>query len=367
MCNKKNYNILSEILFSAAYILFRLIKICTIRNYSNRENIIVISLHHIGDTVFTIPAIKKLNRIYQGKMTIVCFEHSRVIYELVFHDIRFMVVPKPIGYLKSRIPSIELRKQIKSLQAKSIYDITGTVFTSLLVAGQNTEQIVGSPGKIFWGAYSHVSKRRSKPHLTDMYLDMVPITGHGGTEDNDKVYPVVLKKNENVLIFPFGGWEAKEWEILNYINLAKLLSNTRKCSIITQKDQINSDLKESMRAMNIPLIETNSLGELVEHIRKCFLFISNDTGPLYIASLLGKPTFSIYGPTNPVYSIPFGRQHRFIKKTLPCSPIGDAQYCYTDAGRTGCSSFECMKILTLKEVFESVNHFINELENDKCL
>ena len=92
------------------------------------------------------------------------------------------------------------------------------------------------------------------------------------------------------------------------------------------------------------------------------LIISNDSGPLYLANLLGKPTFTIYGPTNPEYSIPFGKNHDYIQKKIECSPEKNKQYCFTNAGRKGCPSFECMNKLTIDEVLKKLNEFLSRIE-----
>jgi heptosyltransferase-2 len=81
--------------------------------------------------------------------------------------------------------------------------------------------------------------------------------------------------------------------------------------------------------------------------------ISNDSGPLYIASLMGKPTFTIYGPTNPLFHLPLGSKHNYIRHLISCSPAETEKYCFTNAGRDGCPSFECMNQLKVDEVYEN--------------
>lgn len=52
--------------------------------------------------------------------------------------------------------------------------------------------------------------------------------------------------------------------------------------------------------------ETRSLKELVALIARCSLFVAGDTGALQIASVLGRPTVGIFGPTDPVVYGPIG-------------------------------------------------------------
>ncbi|HID10808.1 MAG TPA: tetratricopeptide repeat protein, partial [Candidatus Latescibacteria bacterium] len=55
-------------------------------------------------------------------------------------------------------------------------------------------------------------------------------------------------------------------------------------------------------------------------LKKCCLFIGNDSGPGHIAGALGIPTFVLFGPTRISKNIPLGPRVRAISKNLPCSP-----------------------------------------------
>jgi len=46
------------------------------------------------------------------------------------------------------------------------------------------------------------------------------------------------------------------------------------------------------------------------------LFIGNDSGPVNIANFLGRPTFTIYGATNPDYASTFQNHQIHIQKNL---------------------------------------------------
>lgn len=49
-----------------------------------------------------------------------------------------------------------------------------------------------------------------------------------------------------------------------------------------------------------------SLGELLGILSRCALVISNDTGPAHIAAALGRPTLTLFGPTNEFETSPRG-------------------------------------------------------------
>lgn len=76
----------------------------------------------------------------------------------------------------------------------------------------------------------------------------------------------------------------------------------------------------STRDRLIDLSGQTSLDELVALFAAARLLISNDTGPLHLASSVGTPTVGIFGPETPSLFGPRGPQHRVIYKNLACSP-----------------------------------------------
>jgi ADP-heptose:LPS heptosyltransferase len=111
--------------------------------------------------------------------------------------------------------------------------------------------------------------------------------------------------------------------------------------------------------MHIPVLFTSTVGDLIREIKNCSLFIGNDSGPLHIANFLGKPTYAIFGPTSVEFPYIPNFYHRYINKTLNCSPNG-TQYCFTKGGLF-CPAYECMHQLTFEEVKKDVLNFIDAL------
>ena len=83
-------------------------------------------------------------------------------------------------------------------------------------------------------------------------------------------------------------------------------------------------------------------------LKKCCLFIGNDSGPAHMAGALGVPTFVLFGPTRTSKNIPLGPHVRAISKNLPCSP------CQYTPRWEACRDWVCMKSLSVDEVLEAV-------------
>ena len=72
------------------------------------------------------------------------------------------------------------------------------------------------------------------------------------------------------------------------------------------------------RAIN--LAGRTSLGEFIEFAAACHLFLTNDSGPMHIASALGVPTVAIFGATDYLATGPTVDSSRVIREPVECSP-----------------------------------------------
>ena len=52
------------------------------------------------------------------------------------------------------------------------------------------------------------------------------------------------------------------------------------------------------------------MAELIGALDACDLLISNDTGPAHVAAALGRPTLTIFGPTNEFETAPRARARK---------------------------------------------------------
>jgi len=357
--------VLQKLLNIAAYPFFYIVRFLSRLFSTAGENVVIVSMHRLGDTVFTIPAVKEIINHYDKVVYIVCYEVSALIYREILPNINYITLSKNDFYLNGRIAKRKTRKLINNLKPKTIFDLTKSVKSAFLIFSSPAKELIGSNEEHFRAIFTHFTSIRKSPHLIDAYLDVIKTKFEIENEDHIKEFKVNLNKNGKILIHPFGGWAAKEWELEKFILLAEKLSEEYSVEIIAPINSIGHKEKQEAEKRKISITETSLIGELIEQTRDCSIFIGNDSGPLYIANMLGKPTFTIYGPTNPDYSVPYGDHHDFIIKTIHCSPGKNKQYCYTLGGMVGCPAFKCMELLDVDEVYNKLLQFVQKHCNNK--
>ena len=351
----KIFDLIFEFLSST---LLSLIRKCTRKNLSG--NIIIISLHKLGDSVFTIPAIMQIFEHFSNQnVYVLTFSENKNIYNTVLKEEYIIPLEEDGFFLGGRIASKNAIDILKNLQPNIIFDLTGNITSASLIAASKAKEIVGMNTKYCKTIYDVFIPIKNEPHLIDRYLDV--IKKYLNLDENKiiKEFPVNFQTNGKILIHPFAGWKAKEWNLNKFIELSDLLNEEYEVEIVSPENLIPEDIIHDIRDHQMPLSFTTSINDLVNKIKECSVFISNDSGPLYIANLLGKATFTIYGQTNPEFSLPFGKYHRYIQKKLTCSPNG-TQYCFTHAGLY-CPSNECMHQLSVNSVKIGVISFLKEI------
>jgi heptosyltransferase-2 len=63
-----------------------------------------------------------------------------------------------------------------------------------------------------------------------------------------------------------------------------------------------------------------SLSEFIEMVASCELLLTNDSGPMHIASALGVPTVAVFGATDHEATGPTGVWSRVVREPVECSP-----------------------------------------------
>lgn len=102
----------------------------------------------------------------------------------------------------------------------------------------------------------------------------------------------------------------------------------------------------SDRVLN--LAGKTTLRELVSYIQACHVFLTNDSGPMHIASAVGTPLLALFGSTSDITTGPY-QGGEVIHKHVPCSP------CY----RRECPiDFRCMTRISSQEVYQQLKQLI---------
>jgi heptosyltransferase-1 len=125
-----------------------------------------------------------------------------------------------------------------------------------------------------------------------------------------------------IVITPGSLWETKRWRPEGFAAVARhFVANGFPVIIDGAANQVEECRRIADQAPgSVVLAGLTSLAELAALIRRSAVVVTNDSGPLHLATALGRPVVAIFGPTNPVWFGPYRRPEALVRAGVPCSP-----------------------------------------------
>lgn len=117
---------------------------------------------------------------------------------------------------------------------------------------------------------------------------------------------------------------AKQWSFRRYAAVADCLVEATGAKIVVfggpGEEGLGARIAQAMKATSVVLSGKTSVRELMALLKRCQLLLTNDTGPMHVASALGVPIVAMFGPTDPNATAPAGTQHAVVTTAIGCSP-----------------------------------------------
>jgi len=106
-----------------------------------------------------------------------------------------------------------------------------------------------------------------------------------------------------------------------------------------------------------------TIKELIILIKSSSCLITNDSGPLHIASALDIPSVSFFGPESPKRYGPLSKQNLVFYNNLQCSPCMSI----SNSKTVNCiyDSPKCMELFETANIINKVNLFLNDILNNE--
>lgn len=108
----------------------------------------------------------------------------------------------------------------------------------------------------------------------------------------------------------------------------------------------------------VVLVREPNLRQALAVLKRCRLFISNDSAIMHLAAALDVPVVALFGPTNWQRLRPWNQAHAIVRRDLPCMPC--FQYSSRPLRCVANLNYACMREILVEEVFETVERLLRE-------
>jgi len=166
-------------------------------------------------------------------------------------------------------------------------------------------------------------------------------------------------------IHPGATWPAKRWLPEKFAQLADMIKAKLGARIILTAGPGDDDaVREVVSHLfaDVKVLRALPLRQLAAIIASCRVYVTNDAGPMHIAAAVGTPTIGLFGPGEENIWFPYSMEegHEALRKHVPCHP------CHLDVcSREAEVYMECMKLLSVEEVFHAVERAFRFRKDEK--
>jgi len=312
----------------------------------NPNNILVINFGQIGDVILSLPALKSVReRFPSAKITAMIGKSGAEIIELCgFADEKIVVDRVKLRDGKKPESIAEVLKIVKDVRRRKfdfIVDLHSLYETNLLgfLSGAKHRLYTNRENRSldFLANFDPKPPREDKKlHLTDYYLNGLKPLGIENAprvveieprrQDLEKIETILrdFKDKKLVGLFPGAGNISRRWSLENFAELAKRLSTDISLQTIVFLGPEEADLRGEIEAKfppEIVIIDKLSLTEFVAALSRMSVLVSNDTGAVHLAALVGTPIVLVMDERAPTTYLPLTEKISVVNNA-PLNEIG---------------------------------------------
>ena len=334
------------------------------------EKILVVLLAGLGDMIMASPAIKALrNRFPAAKIDFLVLSqnHELAINCPYINEVCVLDRKFNLRAISKNLKTLIRLRKIKfdtAINLYSIFSFIGAIKIFVLFFLINPKKTIGrnTDGKGFFYNYKILEILNDSIHQVKRMLEVVKMLGAKDSGIKLEVWASQEKhanlenflKNNNIYqedfiigINPGAHRQSHRWPVENFAILISKLKDCQNAKIVLTgtKGEIGLAKRIKQLSMREVFISSGqfSLSDLVNFIKMCKLYITNDTGPMHIANALGIPLVAITGG-GPEKSFPYIKTKTIVlKKDIACWP------CF----KFYCRRIDCLKAITPEEVKRS--------------
>jgi lipopolysaccharide heptosyltransferase I len=295
-------------------------------------NILIVRLGALGDVVHAVPAAAALRRAFPdaGIDWLVDAKH-RDIVDLVTVIDRAIPLERPtLGGWTSAL------RALRRTPYDVAIDLQGLMKSAVLARASGASRVVGFS---IW----HLREKTARPFYSDAHdaegghviRKNLRLLRAVGVEDEEIRFPIadvpspaldelrrrIPPDRRFAMINAGAAWPNKRWPAERFGELATFLREACGLTPVVLWGPGEEALADAIVAASSNAAVTapaTSLADLVALARASALLVSGDTGPLHIATAVGTPTVSLFGPTDPERNGPYAPEDVVVSRYETC-------------------------------------------------
>lgn len=357
------------------------------------KRILIIRTDRIGDVLLSTPAIRAVRKNYpQAFIAVMVRPYAKDIVEGNPY-LNEVIIYDKYGKHKRLWSNISFISMLRKKQFDLALILHPTNRTNIISFLSGIPERVGYNKKLGFLLTRRLEDRKyeGRRHEIEYTLDVVRAVGINPvrdfassssrkgisngikTENDNLLMPIkqgseeyigsflhshgVWEKDRLVALHPGASCPSKVWPAENFAHLGDSLAKLLKAKIIvvcsSKDEEIGNRVIRLMRCNPISACGKTTVSELASLLKRCSLFISNDSGPVHIAVAVKTPVIAIFGRNerglSPKRWGPIGEHDIVLHKEVGC------KFCLAHNCRL---NFKCLKAITPEEVIAAAGKIL---------
>ncbi|MFQ5780765.1 MAG: lipopolysaccharide heptosyltransferase II [Nitrospiria bacterium] len=338
------------------------------------KKILVRMPNWIGDAVMAVPALSAL-RVHFKDAQITLLAKPLVAALFEYHpDIDRIIIYEDRGKHYGLIGLWRLIRSLRNEGFDLAFLFQNALEAALIAAGAGIPKRVGyaGDGRTFLLTGS-LKKKGAPSHRREAYLALMRLVGFIGWDGFETRPTLVVTPEEQqaawtllesygisktdciVGINPGAAYgPSKRWLTSRFAAVADRLVAEFNVKVLIfggpAEIKIAENVQREMKNRSIVLAGKTSVREMMALVSRCRLFLTNDSGPMHVASALEIPLVATFGPTNPDGTSPAGNRSLVVQNKADCAPCRHRE-CPID--------HRCMEGLSVEAVYEAAVKQLN--------
>lgn len=283
--------------------------------------LLIVRLGALGDVVHTIPAAAALRRAFPSAQIhwLVEAKHRSIVDLVTSIDRVIALEGPPFAAWRSAIPAL------RDMAYDAALDFQGLLKSAALTRLSGASRTIGFSTR-------GLREKTARPFYSDVVdcegghvvrknLRLLRAVGVSAPDDEPIAFPladvssIALKALRDelpsdrgfALINAGAAWPNKRWPVERFGEVASYLRKACGLSPVVLWGPGEASLADAVVAASsgtARVAPPTTIVDLVALCRAAALVVSGDTGPLHIATAVGAPSVSIFGPTDPMRNGP---------------------------------------------------------------
>jgi ADP-heptose:LPS heptosyltransferase len=323
------------------------------------RNILVIDFGQLGDVVLSLPALRAIReRFPRAQITVAVGKPGAEVVDLSGYADETLVVDRVAlrdGFKPLSIVRVfKIVRDVRHKKFDFVIDLHSLSETNLLgfLSGAPKRLYSRRPGRsLDYLANFHplppIETDHRQRHLIDRYLDvLIPLEIEMADRlpnlktrpaDNLAVERILRKAKAEagaplVGLFPGAGHPSRRWPLERFASLADFLIRNDQVRVLVfvgpEERVFVKDIRQQFPPV-IVVLDQLTIPQLAAAQARLAAFVSNDTGPMHIASAVGTPVVLLLDKRAPNSYLPRGERHRIIYNAVISDISVDEVYAAT--------------------------------------